>query len=64
VESFKHYLVQDYLFLVRVFLESTLRKLTFQVQFARAHALAAYKTKSIDDIATVSFQRHDWVTTH
>ncbi|TAQ83709.1 hypothetical protein B7494_g7965 [Chlorociboria aeruginascens] len=36
IESFKYYLVQDYLYLV---------------QFARANALAAYKAKTIQDIA-------------
>ncbi|KAF2191036.1 hypothetical protein K469DRAFT_557529 [Zopfia rhizophila CBS 207.26] len=35
VELFKHYLIQDYLFLIH---------------FARANALAAYKSKSIQDI--------------
>lgn len=34
-ESFRHYLVQDYLFLT---------------QFARAYALAAYKSEALDDI--------------
>ena len=38
IEKFKAYLVQDYLFLV---------------QFARAKALSAYKTNSIEDIASV-----------
>lgn len=37
VESFKYYLIQDYLFLI---------------QFARANALVAYKAKTLDDIAT------------
>lgn len=37
-EKFKTYLVQDYLFLV---------------QFARAKALSAYKTNSIEDVAAV-----------
>ena len=35
-ESFKHYMIQDYLYLIH---------------FARANALAGYKTKSLDDIA-------------
>lgn len=39
LESFKGYLVQDYLYLVH---------------FARANALAAYKAKNIADIAAVS----------
>lgn len=39
LESFKQYLVQDYLYLV---------------QFARANALASYKAKNIRDIAAVS----------
>lgn len=38
LESFKNYLVQDYLYLVH---------------FARANALASYKAKSIEDIAAV-----------
>lgn len=37
-ESFKNYLIQDYLYLVH---------------FARANALASYKAKSIEDIAAV-----------
>ncbi|KAF2834931.1 hypothetical protein M501DRAFT_1008888 [Patellaria atrata CBS 101060] len=36
LENFKHYLIQDYLFLIH---------------FARANALAAYKAKSLDNIA-------------
>ncbi|KAK0099872.1 hypothetical protein ONS95_013301 [Cadophora gregata] len=39
VESFKYYLIQDYLFLV---------------QFARANSLAAYKAKTITDIAAAA----------
>ncbi|KAI9052284.1 hypothetical protein LZ554_003639 [Drepanopeziza brunnea f. sp. 'monogermtubi'] len=39
VESFKYYLIQDYLFLV---------------QFARANSLAAYKAKTIADIAAAA----------
>ena len=35
-ETFKYYMIQDYLYLIH---------------FARANALAGYKTKSIDDIA-------------
>ncbi|PQE22205.1 putative thiamine biosynthesis thi-4 protein [Rutstroemia sp. NJR-2017a WRK4] len=38
MESFKYYLIQDYLYLV---------------QFARANALASYKAKTMDDIAAV-----------
>jgi thiaminase len=38
LESFKKYLVQDYLYLVH---------------FARANALASYKAKNIEDIAAV-----------
>ncbi|GAB7351477.1 hypothetical protein MBLNU459_g2131t2 [Dothideomycetes sp. NU459] len=36
IDSFKYYMVQDYLYLI---------------QFARANALAAYKAKTLDDIA-------------
>lgn len=39
VEAFKYYLIQDYLYLV---------------QFARACALAAYKARTMEDIAAVS----------
>ncbi|PHH82861.1 hypothetical protein CDD82_4499 [Ophiocordyceps australis] len=39
LDSFKHYLVQDYLFLLH---------------FSRAHALAAYKAQSIDDISATA----------
>jgi hypothetical protein len=38
-DTFKYYMIQDYLYLVH---------------FARAHALAGYKTKNLDDIALVS----------
>jgi thiaminase/transcriptional activator TenA len=38
-ESFRHYLIQDYLFLI---------------QFARAYALAAYKATSLEDIRYAS----------
>lgn len=38
LESFKNYLIQDYLYLVH---------------FARANALASYKANSIEDIAAV-----------
>lgn len=40
LDSFKKYLVQDYLYLVH---------------FARANALASYKAKNIRDIAAVCF---------
>ena len=39
LESFKNYLIQDYLYLVH---------------FARANALASYKANSIEDVAAVS----------
>ncbi|KAM3080920.1 trifunctional hydroxymethylpyrimidine kinase/phosphomethylpyrimidine kinase/thiaminase, variant 4 [Clarireedia jacksonii] len=39
IESFKYYLIQDYLYLV---------------QFARANALASYKAKTMDDIAAAA----------
>ncbi|TVY93762.1 putative hydroxymethylpyrimidine/phosphomethylpyrimidine kinase [Lachnellula willkommii] len=42
VDSFKYYLVQDYLYLV---------------QFARANALAGYKAKTMEDIAAISAER-------
>lgn len=38
LDSFKGYLIQDYLYLV---------------QFARANALASYKSKNMEDIAAV-----------
>jgi hypothetical protein len=38
-ETFKYYMIQDYLYLVH---------------FARAHALAGYKAKNLDDVARVS----------
>lgn len=57
VESFKGYIVQDYLYLVRSssVLLSIQLKLTSsqQVHFSRANALAAYKAKSIGDISRV-----------
>ena len=42
LESFKGYLIQDYLYLIH---------------FARANALASYKAKNREDIAAVSFLR-------
>ena len=39
LDSFKNYLIQDYLYLVH---------------FARANALASYKSKNMEDIAAVS----------
>lgn len=54
MESFKYYLIQDYLYLVRNS-PPTLMEVadTKQVQFARANALASYKAKTMDDIAAV-----------
>ncbi|KAK4226097.1 Rapamycin-insensitive companion of mTOR, N-term-domain-containing protein [Podospora fimiseda] len=45
IESFKGYLIQDYLYLVCYPL------FTLQIHFARANALASYKAKSLQDIA-------------
>ena len=41
-EAFKYYMIQDYLYLI---------------QFARANALAGYKAKKLDDIASVSWSK-------
>lgn len=56
---FKHYLVQDYLYLVRLFTAWFIDTLTqflmdLQVHFARSNALASYKGKSMESIAAVS----------
>lgn len=56
---FKHYLVQDYLYLVWLFTAlSTGALIKFpmnsQVHFARSNALASYKGKSMESIAAVS----------
>lgn len=54
IELFRNYLVQDYLYLVS---RSTLRQGTsliiIQIHFARANALAAYKSTSMDAISAV-----------
>ena len=46
LESFKGYLIQDYLYLVH---------------FARANALASYKAKSLEDITAVSLRLGIWL---
>lgn len=56
---FKHYLVQDYLYLVWLFTASFIGPLlqflmNLQVHFARSNALASYKGKSMESIAAVS----------
>lgn len=56
---FKHYLVQDYLYLVWLFTASFIGALmqflmNLQVHFARSNALASYKGKSMESIAAVS----------
>lgn len=60
LESFKGYIIQDYLYLVR---PSHSRAATVlpadpssfaQIHFARANALAAYKAKNVDDISKVN----------
>ena len=38
-ETFKYYMIQDYMYLVH---------------FARAHALAGFKAKNMEDVARVS----------
>ena len=55
-QSFQEYLVQDYLYLVRLPLRSETLTLIkhLKVHFARSNALAAYKSKSISDISKVS----------
>lgn len=57
MESFKGYLVQDYLYLVGpgpCFLTCLREMLTnHKIQFARANALASYKSRNLDDIASV-----------
>jgi hydroxymethylpyrimidine/phosphomethylpyrimidine kinase len=56
VENFKHYLTQDYLFLVRlpsVDDYTTAVSNRSQIHFARANALASYKAKSMADVARV-----------
>lgn len=58
VEAFKNYLIQDYLFLVCRIASACLLAMVlirpFQIQFARANALAAYKAKTMENIAAVS----------
>lgn len=52
VENFKYYLIQDYLFLVswQTYVDIVTVAHARQIQFARANALASYKSKSIADI--------------
>ena len=59
VESFKGYLVQDYLYLVSAPPSRSAWRTrssfdTQQIQFARANALAGYKAKNMRDISAVS----------
>jgi thiaminase len=49
VENFKVYLIQDYLFLVSQLSTVLYFAQKVQIQFSRAHALAAYKAKSLED---------------
>lgn len=57
LESFKGYLVQDYLYLVSlarcVLLPEDVNRVLAQIHFARANALAAYKSKNMANIAAV-----------
>jgi len=55
LKDFKHYLIQDYVYLVRtqLFVLNSLVDNSAQIHFARANALAAYKATSVDDINTV-----------
>lgn len=57
LESFKGYLVQDYLYLVGdqqpLSLDNLMLILVRQIHFARANALAGYKSKKMEDIASV-----------
>jgi len=57
ISAFKYYLVQDYLFLVSTDSSASVNRLTSQIQFARAHALAAYKAKTMEDIVAASLSR-------
>lgn len=54
-ETFKYYMIQDYLYLVgRRLKHSTVGETDHaQIHFARANALAGYKAKTLDDIAGV-----------
>lgn len=56
VESFKGYLIQDYLYLVRraSSIGARLPTDSRQIHFTRANALASYKASSLKDIAAVS----------
>lgn len=54
MDSFKKYLIQDYLYLVCLWSFGQDLLLTYsKVHFARANALASYKAKNIADIAAV-----------
>lgn len=55
LDSFKGYIIQDYLYLVRhpVLLFVFVSVLTKQIHFSRANALAAYKSTNMTDIARV-----------
>jgi hypothetical protein len=54
LESFKGYLMQDYVYLVCYPpVSSPGPLLTCQIHFARANALASYKAASVKDIAAV-----------
>jgi thiaminase len=54
-EAFKNYMIQDYLYLVYMACQYVAPHLLThtQIQFARANALASYKSTSLDDIAAV-----------
>lgn len=55
LENFKHYLIQDYLFLVTALLFPNSTKLMqIQVEFARAKALAGSKTRTMAGIVKVN----------
>jgi len=58
LESFKGYLIQDYLYLVSLCYRFVHGRAAadgaYQIHFARANALASYKASSIKDIAAVS----------
>lgn len=55
LDAYKRYMIQDYLYLVSTLLQASHRhRLTMlQIHFARANALAGYKVKNADEIATV-----------
>lgn len=64
-ETFKNYMIQDYLYLVGDpnEVQGSPKLIRSQVQFARANALASYKSTSLDDIAGVRYEHSRSTTT-